>query len=351
MAPSSLGAARVVALLASCALASAAVVGGTAKELQPTELASSAAADASGQAMHVSSIHSALSPYRELVHSLDNTDSTVSSDNTTNCLAEIIYDTIINNAVNFLENVSDSVGSTEKYMTMAILIGLIIVGLLLLLVGELFMRTTLVVSTSVVSFIFMLYLWNFILSNNDNDFVACTLPIIIAGACTALIVGTILCLMNKIISLTFFAFGAIIGVLAGFILRSVILASNPDIALNAYFDVRKKTALAIAAHPAKSYAAGALHSAHAMLTCPPPILLAVVLAGDSRTRHRLRLLGRLPQTSDDLPCLRRPGLMARGLVVDWSVRSLWRAYGGMGLLRDPRRRGRFGNPRPFLPHP
>jgi len=236
MAPSSLGAARVVALLASCALASAAVVGGTAKELQPTELASSAAADASGQAMHVSSIHSALSPYRELVHSLDNTDSTVSSDNTTNCLAEIIYDTIINNAVNFLENVSDSVGSTEKYMTMAILIGLIIVGLLLLLVGELFMRTTLVVSTSVVSFIFMLYLWNFILSNNDNDFVACTLPIIIAGACTALIVGTILCLMNKIISLTFFAFGAIIGVLAGFILRSVILASNPDIALNAYFD-------------------------------------------------------------------------------------------------------------------
>jgi len=236
MAPSSLGAARVVALLASCALASAAAVGGTAKELQPTELASSAAADASSQAMQVSSVRSTLSPYPEHVHSLDNTVSTVSSDNTTNCLAATVYDTVINNAVDFLENVSDYVGSTEKYVTMAILIGLIIVGLLLLLVGELFVKTTLVVSTSVVSFIYMLYLWNFILSNNDNDFVACTLPIILAAAFTALIVGTILCMMNKILSLTFFAFGAIIGVLAGFILRSVILASNPDIALNAYFD-------------------------------------------------------------------------------------------------------------------
>jgi len=153
------------------------------------------------------------------------------------CASSIVYNAIINSASGLLTTAKEyEPGSGSKAVSTIILIVMLVIGLFLVFAGEAFVMVSLMLIAVAVSFTALLYLFDFALRHNDSSFVACILPLILAGV-SAVVIGIIIsCLRKTIYTLSFFVFGAAAGVVGMLMLRQVIVSSNPSIGINPYFD-------------------------------------------------------------------------------------------------------------------
>jgi len=113
------------------------------------------------------------------------------------------------------------------------------VSLVLLMAGEALVNTVTVLTSLLTSFMAFLYLWQWACSSTVapmDGFVKCLLPFILAVLCAVIVAGLVALLLRKITSLCFFVMGAAGGAFACFMLRQFILAGNPDLATNSWFN-------------------------------------------------------------------------------------------------------------------
>jgi len=165
------------------------------------------------------------------------------------CFSCSVYNLILNTAAmgaTASSTVKDSVDFSgfrlvidtgTKTGTLITLVVILVIGLLLLTLGETLLTAMVVIVAAFTSFMASLYLWNWCFGTNGTDWVRCLLPFILAVVCTLVITAIVGCLIKRFVWLAFFVLGAAGGAVGMFILRDIILAANPHLAAASLFNL------------------------------------------------------------------------------------------------------------------
>jgi len=152
------------------------------------------------------------------------------------CVSRSVYDTLVDTS----GSTSQAIESGGKAISVIFLAVWIIVGLFMLILGEKFLHSAVLMVTSYISFIMFLYLWDWIFTPEgtvwDATFVKCWLPLLLAFLCSLVITMIVQSLMKSIEWLTFFVFGAGVGFIGMMALRSAIIAGDPSLTDNSNFN-------------------------------------------------------------------------------------------------------------------
>jgi len=130
-----------------------------------------------------------------------------------------------------------TIDAGTKTGTIVTLVVILIIGLLLLTLGETLLTVMVVLVASFTSFMASLYLWNWCFGTNGTEWVRCLLPFIFAVACTLIITAIVGCLVKRFVWLAFFVMGAAGGAVGMFFLRDIILAANPHLVTETLFNL------------------------------------------------------------------------------------------------------------------
>jgi len=153
------------------------------------------------------------------------------------CFSTYIY-TVLMDAVAATENeVLVAVDSGGQAMTIITLCIILVMSLMLLFVGAQLVKTAVLSITWIISFMTLLYFFNWVCGSADGgDWVACLLPFILAFVLAIVCAAIVFYFLEKMESLVFFILGAAGGAITMYLLRNIILSAAPQLITSSGFN-------------------------------------------------------------------------------------------------------------------